>query len=432
MALILQMLVCACLCAGLHCVPQISWLSCQFTDEQVFLKEFTETELLHRQVILQFGQQGDPPVNPHAITFLLTVSKLDVRQYLKGTEADQLDCDLKRYSTEGIHVRWPVLGAHGYNYWFSCTIRHISGLFTITSFLRQASDQPPPGQQDYRSWPEIPDGEILTTTVAMVIMTKTPMVKATLGSEQKLHCHFDVDHKAANFTAKWHWQNRGARKMLFNHKSRSGQTEGSGVHTKTLSRGEASYNLPFTKINSEGTFVCSVSVMPIFASVEINLRIEEPPRVLLNVEPSLSLDEGDERKLVCEAHGYFPLDVDIVWYEQDPAALGQRVGAPLPKKLQNILLSSHRHNQDGTYSMSAFFYLEASLRDSGKQFTCSVSHVSLRVPIKKYFILTVKESVSWLFIIPVGFTVLTLSFVLLVMLCYLYTARKKSAGKKPY
>ena len=75
---------------------------------------------------------------------------------------------------------------------------------------------------------------------------------------------------------------------------------------------------------------------------------------------------------------------------QDPAVSGQRVGAPLPKVLQNVLLSSHKHNQDKTYSLTAFFYLQASLRDSGKQFTCSVSHQSLRVPIKKSFILTVE------------------------------------------
>lgn len=432
MALILQMLVCACLCAGVSGVSKISWLLCQFTDEHVLQNEFTETELLQRQVILQFGQQGDPPIEPRAVTFLVTASKLDMRRYLKEAEAEQLECELKRYSTEGIHVRWPVLGAHGYNYWFSCTIRHSKGEFTVTSFLRQASDQPPPGQQDYRNWPEIPDGEILITTVAMVINTETPTVRATLGSEQKFHCHFDVDHKGPNFTAEWHSQKRGERKKLFSYSSRSGRTEGAGVRLKTLSGGEASYTHPYIRATDEGMFVCSVSVVPIFTSVEINLRVEDPPQVSINMESTVSLQVGDERKVVCEAGSYYPLDVDIVWYEQDAAAVGQRVGAPLPTKLQNILLSSHRLNKDGTYTMSAFFYLEASLRDSGKQFTCSVSHVSLRVPIKKSFILTVKESVSWFFIISVGFTVVTLSFVLVAMLCYLYSVRKKSSEKKPY
>lgn len=116
----------------------------------------------------------------------------------------------------------------------------------------------------------------------------------------------------------------------------------------------------------------------------------EPPRVSLNVGPTLTLQEDGEQKVICEAESYYPLDVEIVWYEQDPAVSGQRVGAPLPKVLENVLLSSHKHNQDKTFSLSAFFYLKASLRASGRQFTCSVSHQSLRVPIRKSFILTVE------------------------------------------
>ncbi len=87
-----------------------------------------------------------------------------MRRYVEGVEAEQLECKMRRYSTEGIHVRWPVKGAQEYNRWFSCTLRHTKGLFTITSSLRHPSDQPPSGQQDYRSWPAIGDKEILQTT----------------------------------------------------------------------------------------------------------------------------------------------------------------------------------------------------------------------------------------------------------------------------
>lgn len=121
-----------------------------------------------------------------------------------------------------------------------------------------------------------------------------------------------------------------------------------------------------------------------------SLFSSEPPRVSLSVGPTLLLEDGSEQKIVCDAESYYPLDVEIVWYVQDPAAVGKRVGAPLPKVLQNMLLSSHRHNQDKTYTVSGFFYLQASLKDSGRQFTCSVSHKSLRVPIKKSFVLTVE------------------------------------------
>ncbi|XP_028276082.1 tapasin [Parambassis ranga] len=431
MGFILKILIYLYLCAGVRCVLQIPWLPCQFTDEQVSVNKegHTETQHMPREAMLQFGQKGEAPVNPHAITFLITGSKLDLRRYMEGVEADQLECELRRYSTEGIHVRWPVIGAQDYNFWFTCTLRHSKGLFTVTGFLRQPTDQPPPGQQDYRRWSAIGDREILTTSVALVIKTQTPSVRAGLGSQQKLHCQFGVDHKGPNVTVEWHWQYRGDRIKLFSHNSRTGQTQGTGVGVKTLTGGDVSYTLPFAKMSSEGTFICSVSVTPLFTSVDINLRIEEPPRVSLNVGPTVSLQEGGEQKVVCEAEGYFPLDVEIVWTEQDSAASGRRVGAPLPRELKNVLLSSHKHNPDQTYSVAAFFYLQATLRDSGKQFTCSVSHQSLRMPIRKSFILSVEEPSSWMFYLTIGFVLVSLLAVLCVMLCYLQSARKQSAYK---
>ncbi|XP_026183277.1 tapasin-related protein-like isoform X2 [Mastacembelus armatus] len=392
MGLILKILIYFHLCAGALCVHEVSWLPCKFTDEHVFQNNegHTETKLIHREAMVQFGQKGDAPVNPDAITFLVTGSRLDLRRYVETVEGEQLECEMRRYSTKGIHVHWPVQRDQEYNRWFSCTLKDSKGLFMVSGYLRHPSDQPPSGQEDYRSWPAIGDKEILTTTVALVIKTQSTSVKASLGSQQKLHCQFAVDHRGPNVTVEWHWQNRGERTRLFSHTSRSGQTQGSGVGLKSLAGGDASYTLPFSKMTSEGTYACSVLVNPLFAHVDINLHIEEPPRVSINIGPILSLQEGGEQKVVCDAEGYYPLDVEIAWYEQDPTASGHRVGAPLPKAVQNLLMSSHKHNHDKTYSVSAFFYLQASLRDSGRQFTCTVSHKSLRVPIKKSFILNVQ------------------------------------------
>ncbi|XP_068440854.1 tapasin isoform X2 [Clinocottus analis] len=433
MRLILKTLVYSCLCAAVLGVPQVSWLPCQFTDEHVYVNQegHTETQHVHREAALQFGQAGDAPLEPRAITFLITGSKLDLRRFVEGTEAKHLDCELRRYSTAGIAVHWPVQGGQqGYNLWFSCTLRHAEGLFTVTGFLRHLSDQEAPWQQDYRSWPAIEDGDTLTASVALVIKTQTPVVKAALGSQQKLHCQFAVDHRGPNLTVEWHRQHRGTRTRLFSRNARTGHAEGDGVRLKGLEGGDASYGLTFAKMASEGTYICSVSVIPLFVSLDIGLTIEEPPRVSLNVGPSLSLQAGGEQKVTCDAAGYYPLDVVMAWHVQDPAAAGRRVGAPLPTELQNVLLSSHKHNQDNTYSLTAFFYLKASLRDSGRQFTCSVSHPSLRVPIKKSFILTVEEPSSWTMTL-LGLTVVALLLVLFVLLRYLNSARNLNK-KKPY
>lgn len=120
-----------------------------------------------------------------------------------------------------------------------------------------------------------------------------------------------------------------------------------------------------------------------------SLLSSEAPRVSLNVEPRLSLQVGEEQKFACEAERYYPLEVGIVWYKEDPA-VGQRTGSLLPNMIPSTLLSGHKQNSDRTYSLTSFFYLTASLSDSGKRFTCSVSHQSLRVAIKKSFILTVE------------------------------------------
>lgn len=105
-----------------------------------------------------------------------------------------------------------------------------------------------------------------------MMKTQTPLVTSSLGGQKKLHCQFAIDHKGPNFSLEWH--KRGERVTLFSHASRTKQTEGGGVDLKGLAGGDASYNLPFTKISNEGMYVCSVSVAPLSATLDISLRIE--------------------------------------------------------------------------------------------------------------------------------------------------------------
>ncbi|KAM9358715.1 tapasin-related protein-like isoform 2-T2 [Symphorus nematophorus] len=433
MGRILKTLIYLYLCAGVQCVHQMSWLPCLFIDERVSKGmwnktgttetiETIETERIYREAVLQFGQKGDAPVNPDAITFLVTGSKLDLRRYVEGVEPEQLECELHRYSTPGIHVRWPVKGSKEYNRWFSFTLKHTGGLFNLNGLLRHPTDQVPTGRHDYHNWSVIPDKEILAMTAVMVIKTQTPSVRSGLGAQQKLHCQFAVDHQVPDITVEWHWQHRGERKRLFSHNSRSGQIEGTGVELKSLAGGDASYTHPFTKMSSEGTYVCSVSVNPVFTSVDISLHIEEAPRVSLNVGPTLWLQEGTLMKVVCEARNYYPLDVDISWYKQYPPVSGQDI--LLPEKLKNVMRSNHKYNnKTKTYSLTASFYIEPFHRDSGRQFTCSVSHPSLPSPIKKKFTLGVEDPTGWTFML----IVMSLAILFFVLLSR--SARRKKSWK---
>lgn len=106
----------------------------------------------------------------------------------------------------------------------------------------------------------------------MMMKTQTPLLTSSLGGQKKLHCQFAVDHKGPNLSLEWH--KRGERVTLFSYTSRTKQTEGGGVDLKGLAGGDASYNLAFSKIRNEGMYACSLSVAPLSASLDINLRIE--------------------------------------------------------------------------------------------------------------------------------------------------------------
>lgn len=110
------------------------------------------------------------------------------------------------------------------------------------------------------------------STAVMMMKSQTPLVMSNLGGQKKLHCQFAIDHKGPNFSLEWH--KRGERVTLFSHTSRTRQTEGGGVDLKGLAGGDASYNLPFTKVSNEGMYVCSVSVAPLSASLDISLHIQ--------------------------------------------------------------------------------------------------------------------------------------------------------------
>ncbi|XP_062408064.1 tapasin-related protein [Sardina pilchardus] len=407
---------------------QVPWLPCQFVDEYFVTNEegHRETKYHHRDAGLQFGQLGDSLVHSELVTFLVTASKVDMRRYVKGG-VDTLQCEVRRHSTDGILMRWPGLGAQEHDVWFTCTLRHTEGLFVITTFLRHSPSVPSGVQPDSEQRISVADKDTISTTAVMVVLTNTPSVDVGLMKEQTLNCEYAVDHKSAHLTVEWRLQRRGDRTKIFSYSSRTSKSEGSGVSMKALSRGDASLKVPLTKHASEGTYICSVYVPPLYGSHDINLHIMEPPRVSLSVSSELSLVEGAEQKVVCEATGYYPLDVHIEWLKESLNPGSSR----MPDVLKNVMFSSHRHHLDSTYSLSAFFLLKPTLQDSGYRYTCRVSHVALRVPIRKTFSLSVTEESSALgYMVAVGF-ILAMIGILYVLLSKLHSVREANK-RKPY
>nr|XP_023648403.1 tapasin-related protein-like isoform X1 [Paramormyrops kingsleyae] len=407
-------------------VEGIRWLPCQLVEEFFHRNSegHLETSFHHRDVFLQFGKTGDLPEFPEAVTFLVTVhagSKMDMRHYADGDPGD-LRCEIRRYSTAGIQVLWKGPEAQEDDVWFTCALQHSQGLFSITTFLRHRPATPPNPQDDINKWSPIGERETLSTTAVMLVLTRSPAVTSALMRDPTLHCQFAVDHKQPDLTVEWRLQKHSERKKLYSFSSRSGTSEGRGVSVRGLSNGNASLLLPPTTTASEGIYICSIYVPPLYGSQDISLQILESPRVSLNVGPTLQLSEGESQKVVCDAEGYYPLDVQMEWLRQHQS---QR----LPEILKTVLFSSHRHHPGGTYSLSAFFFLQPTARDSGYTYTCRTSHASLRTPIRKSFTLLVTESASWTDIIcGVGMFAFVgiMIYILLVMLRYLHRAKKES------
>lgn len=234
-------------------------------------------------------------------------SKVDMRRYMESGE-DSLDCEIQRYNTTGIVMRWPGLGAQENDVWFTCILRHSQGLFHLTTFLRHT-----PAQEGFQERIEIGDRELLTTsgnheytinqnnwflvelchgicyllllhpdsmafflvtTATMAVLTRTPVINVSLMKEQTLHCQFAVDHKQPSVTVEWVFQRRGERTKLFSYSSHTGKSEGSRVSVKTLATGDASLKLPLTKQISEGTYTCSVFIPPLNSNSDIVLNIQ--------------------------------------------------------------------------------------------------------------------------------------------------------------
>ncbi|XP_055052539.2 tapasin-related protein isoform X2 [Misgurnus anguillicaudatus] len=384
-----RILILLLLCSGLNgfkSFHDVQWLPCQFVDEKVHVNEegHIETQYIYRKAAIQFGNIGDSPLYP-TITFLVTASKVDMRRYVEGGVDDRLNCEIRRYSTadKGHVKRWPTMGAQEYDVWFSCTLRH-KGEFIITTFLRHTPSDPAKGKVDYLQWLTVNDKDLLTTSAAMVVLTRTPSVEVGFLKEPTLHCQFAVDHKNPNVTVYWKLQrSHGKRSQLFSYTSRTGTSDGTGVSVKAIGVGNASFKLSPTRKHSEGTYICSILVPPLSCSHNILLHLREQPRVSLNVGSTLSLTLGEGHKVACDAEGYYPMDVNIEWL-REPVS-----DSPSPVLLKNVWHSSHRFHHNGTYSLSAFLQLRPGLGDSGYKYTCKVSHTSLLVPIRKSFMLTV-------------------------------------------
>ncbi|XP_028662531.1 tapasin-related protein-like [Erpetoichthys calabaricus] len=369
------------------------------------------------------------------ISFVVKDAAVDISQHADD-DIDNLLCEIKRYSTAGIQVHWPGSATTNDNVdsWFSCTIKHKDDKFIVTSFLKQLpspldqSEEDTAKVQDYNSVKPIRDHDTLVLAAVFIVYTRTPTIQQSLTRDATLDCGFEVDHSPADVMVEWRFQHKGERKKLFSYSTRTGMAEtlakGVSVSVKKIPKGVASLHLSSISIGNEGAYVCSVYVPPLYGSHDLQLEVIESPMVTIHSSKELVLQEGDIEKLVCEINGYYPLDVEVEWLREVP---GKHL---LPFVVKNILFTSHRHYNNGTFGISAFFLLHASLIDDGVVYTCRVSHKSLRVPIRKKITVHVKALPSYFMVYVVIVLIILVS--LLIYLLRTINKAKEAQKRKPY
>ncbi|XP_074121009.1 tapasin-like [Sminthopsis crassicaudata] len=262
------------------------------------------------------------------------------------------------------------------------------------------------------------------------LYTKAPRVQVRLEGTVLLACGFSVDHAPEAVDMSWMLQQKGGqRRELLKYSGKQGRV--THLHKQAeafpgeIPRGNASIRLSNVAVEDQGNYICSVSAAGLHLELASEVAVVEPPKVTLSPQtPALTLEEGEEQKLVCKVSRYFPLEAHIQWL-REPLE-----GRMLPEVVKNVLFSNHRQSGDGTYSLSSYFLLKASRSDDGFRYTCRVEHQGLHFPIRKSITVRVTERFghsSWLFL----FIFAVLMLLLAVLLKYLNQVRQMNK-RKPY
>uniref|UniRef100_A0A803J4M6 Tapasin-related protein n=1 Tax=Xenopus tropicalis TaxID=8364 RepID=A0A803J4M6_XENTR len=372
-------------------------LSCRYVDmRNKSLLSYNDLTKQKALLVLRSRKQlSKEYFEPEGIIFVLKDSPVNTMKFLKEGSLD-LMCEINPYFTDNIQILWPEKSLE---------------------------------EEDLSQLQSFPNADIRHVLPVFMLSTQTPHVQARLQEDALLNCDFSIGHHA-NVNIDWKLLKKGGQEIKLlsykgSEKSVVYHVKGIMMQVDEVLKGSASLVVKHVDLEKEGLYTCTISVNSLFGDQLIHLEVVETPKVTLNVN-SLLLKEGQEQKLVCEASKYYPLDVNIEWLQEG------RDQTFLPTVLKNVLFSSHKHNNDGTYSLSSFFMLTASRLNDGAVFTCRVEHTSLKHPIRKSVKVRVEESSPFSYQeLLLVVLIIVLCVVLLRLIMHLNKGRT-SSKPKPY
>ncbi|NXS55516.1 TPSNR protein, partial [Brachypteracias leptosomus] len=290
-------------------------------------------------------------------------------------DGEEVNCEISPYSSQWAGER-PC-----HTSWFMATLQ-LSGRISIALVLRG----PQCGSQQEKEHgatlhpklriPMSKEGTLLTT-VEFQSSSRNISLHTHLGSSVTFDCHFALAPSSSLSSLEWRRQHRGSGRSLFQYQVGStGPAAQPKVHVdvaEMLRSGDASLGLEGVSVGDEGAYICSVFTLLHQAQHIIQLHVTEPPRV--HVIPAVVSFERDvTTTLTCNIAGYYPLDVSVSWTQKTPE---DDVEVPL----SNACFSSHRQNQDGTYSIASYLSITSATVQTPATYSCHVSHVALAEPI---------------------------------------------------
>ncbi|KAG8536329.1 hypothetical protein GDO81_026613, partial [Engystomops pustulosus] len=211
-----------------------------------------------------------------------------------------------------------------------------------------------------------------SSLVSLAVYSSSFVQRARLGKSLTLPCGMWKGHQP-RFSVEWRHRALGDGSLLYAYDGWKDKVEEqdpqchlnfSALHDE----GDASLLIENVEIAHQGTLLCNVYVPYLRAQREIHLVVTAKPQVTLQPSP-LFARPGEEVTLSCDILRFHPLDISVDFLVQLPEESH-------PTRLSGKSQSAHIHNQDGTYSISAFQRVIASNDLNGARYFCRVTHVS--------------------------------------------------------
>ncbi|XP_072254144.1 natural cytotoxicity triggering receptor 3 ligand 1-like, partial [Pyxicephalus adspersus] len=194
----------------------------------------------------------------------------------------------------------------------------------------------------------------------------------------------------------------------------------SNVDEREFKRGIASLTLHNVQKSDEGEYRCVVYVSGNKLQAVRTLEVSAKPVVTLSSK-EVTITLGNEQSVICYIDKFYPESVKIRWEKHSAfsvSALDKQTCTSVPTP-----------DGDGTFNVTSLMSVKpSSLRDDGDQYSCIVSHRSLKSDYAVNFTVTVQEPPTSSVLLSVLIPILILVVAFVISACFIFKKLKPVAN----